>query len=78
MEPKPKITDQSLSGDYQVNISELSIEIQKPGDIPLPSSDSGPILPEHEIIYSDSQMIEFSKKLLARLIGTNNFYFTQK
>jgi hypothetical protein len=78
MEPEPKITDQALSGDYQVNISELSIEIQNPGDIPLPSPDTGPTLPEHEIIYSDSQIIEFSKKLLARHIGTNNFYLTQK
>jgi hypothetical protein len=78
MEPEPKITDQTLSEDYQVNISELSIEIQKPGEIPLPNPDSGPILPEHGIIYSDSQIIEFSKKLLARHIGTNNFYLTQK
>jgi hypothetical protein len=78
MEPDPKTTDQNLSGDYQVNISELSIEIQKPGDIPLPKPDSGPTLPLEEIIYSDSQIIEFSKKLLARHIGTKKFYLTQK
>jgi hypothetical protein len=78
MEPDAKTTDQALSGDYQVNISELSMEIQKPGDIPIPDPDSGPTLPEQEIIYSDSQIIEFSKKLLARHIGTNNFYLTQK